>query len=135
MVQAIIIGKVEKEQLPAAPWEDESKIINKIDESLVRLSESLPITLKNEILLGTLRDSRLKIVIPIKVDFLNEKDKIIAEAEEINEFGFGDNRSEALVDLQRAIRELYFTLEKEHRKLGTDLQHVWEVLQKKILKR
>lgn len=95
------------------------------------LAPSMP----KEILLGSLRDGRIKIKIPIRVKFICENEQVIAEAEEINEFGFGENQSEALTDLQHAIIELYFTLEKEQERLGTDLQRVWDILQKKILKR
>jgi len=88
-----------------------------------------------KVLLGSLRDGRLRVFSPIKVRFIVEGNHVIAEATELNEFGFGANPSEALVDLQRAISELYFTLEQEQKRLGVDLQKVWGTLQKKILKR
>lgn len=89
----------------------------------------------SEALLGSLRDGRLRVHSPIKVGFATEGKHIIAEAVELNEFGFGENQSEARADLQRAIAELYFTLEQEQDRLGTDLQGVWTVLQEKIHKR
>ena len=64
-----------------------------------------------------------------------EDQHVITEAVEFNEFGFGKNFSEALSDLQRAIAELYFTLEQKQDRLGPDLQHVWANLQQKILRR
>ncbi|OGO30066.1 MAG: hypothetical protein A2Z29_06555 [Chloroflexi bacterium RBG_16_56_11] len=135
MVQAIIMGKIEKEQPPAAPPEDEAKIQHLMDDLLGRIFKSPRTEVQKEILLGTLRDVRLKVNLPIRVKFSYENEQVIAEAEEINEFGFGTNSSEALVDLQRAISELYFTLEKEQKRLGMDLQKVWAVLQEKILRR
>jgi hypothetical protein len=134
MVQAVIRVEAEKEQLPKAPWKDEA-VIQSLDEFSFQMSEYPHGIVTKEILLGTLRDGRLKIFMPIKVKFTYENEQAIAEAEDINEFGFGKNQSEALADLQRAISELYFTLEKEQDKLGVDLQKVWDVLQKKILKR
>jgi len=89
----------------------------------------------DEALLGSLRDGRLKIHSPIKVRFATEGKHTIAEAVEINEFGFGGNISEAIADLQHTIAELYLTLEEEQDRLGTDLQGVWSVLKKKIHKR
>jgi hypothetical protein len=88
----------------------------------------------DEILLGSLRDGRLKVNVPIKVKFTTEGVHTIAEAVEINEFGFGGNMSEAIADLQRTIAELYLTLEEEQKHLGKDLKGVWTVLQKKIHK-
>ncbi len=89
----------------------------------------------SEALLGSLRDGRLKVHSPIKVRFATEGKHTIAEAVEIDEFGFGKNVSEAIADLQRTIAELYFTLEKEQGHLGKDLRSVWAILQKKIHKR
>ena len=89
----------------------------------------------NEVLLGSLRDGRLRVYSPIKVTFAREGTHAIAEAVDINEFGFGANPSEALADLQNAIAELYLTLEVEQNRLGDDLQSVWAVLQEKIYKR
>lgn len=86
-------------------------------------------------LLGTVRDGRIRIVDPFKVIFVRDDDQIVAEATEINEFGFGNDFSEALLDLQRTISELYFTLAEEQDRLGPDLQNIWAILQQKISKR
>lgn len=75
-----------------------------------------------------------KVHSPITVKFISEGPNIIAEAVEFNEFGFGQNRSEALADLQHAIAELYFTLEESKGRLGVDLQMVWKNLQQNIHK-
>lgn len=91
-----------------------------------------PVTVPHEALLGFVRDGRLRVYSPIRVKFTQEGRHIIAEAVEFNEFGFGENVSEALTDLQHATVELYFTLEKEQESLGSDLQNVWGKLQKMI---
>ena len=88
-----------------------------------------------EILLGSLPDGRLRVNSPVRVRFTSEDHHIIAEAVEFNEFGFGENASEALIDLQHAIVELYFTLEEEQGRLGNDLQNLWANLQRQICKR
>ena len=91
-----------------------------------------PPAFPRKVQLGTVRDGRLYVRSPIKVKLSQEKQQAIAEAVEFNEFGFGENISEALIDLQRAIVELYFTMEKEQACLGSDLQKVWTKLQEKL---
>jgi hypothetical protein len=92
-------------------------------------------SIADEILLGSLRDGRLNVRSPITVRLSVENEDIIAEAAPFNEFGFGKNFSEALADLQRAIAELYFTLETEQGHMSDDLQGVWRALQRTITKR
>ncbi len=89
----------------------------------------------NEFTINFLPDNRLRVISPISVKTMVEDFQIIAEATDFNEFGFGKNLSEALADLQRAIVELYFTLEKEHERLSSDLENVWKALQEKIVRR
>lgn len=89
--------------------------------------------LPNHILLETLRHRRLRVQSPMTVKITKENQHVIAEATELDEFGFGANLSEALRDLQRAIVKLYFTLEAERDRLGPDLQRVWATLQIKLL--
>ena len=88
----------------------------------------------DQILLGSLRDPRLRVQAPILVKFTKENQHFIAEAVGLDEFGFGSNSSEALADLQRAIAELYFTLERELDRLGADLQQVWAKLQEAVIR-
>lgn len=86
----------------------------------------------SEFLLGSLRDGRLRVVEPILVSRTTENDEIVLEGRELNEFGFGTTVSEAIVDLQTAIAELYFTLDAEQERLGSDLAAVRETLIRKI---
>lgn len=108
-----------------------ASLISPEDALLIRVSPVLP----GHILLGSLRDGRLRVQSPITVKLTKEDQHVIAEATELNEFGFGTNLSEALRDLQRAIIELYFTLETEQDRLGPDLQRIWVTLQDKLLRR
>ena len=85
--------------------------------------------------LGFLRDGRLRVREAIEVKILEEEGQIIAEAEELNEFGSGDNQTEAIADLQYAIADLYFTLEEDQECLGKGLQQIWETLRAKVEKR
>jgi hypothetical protein len=88
-----------------------------------------------ELLLGWLRDRRLQVQSPLSVKFAREDQDIVAEAVELNEFGFGKNLSEALTDLQATIVELYFMLNENRERLGPDLERVWATLQSKIVLR
>ncbi len=108
-----------------------ASLISLEDALLVRVSPVLP----DHILLGSLRDGRLRVQSPITVKLTKEDQHVIAEATELNEFGFGTNLSEALRDLQRAIIELYFTLEAEQDRLGPVLQKIRATLQRKLLRR
>ncbi len=108
-----------------------------------RLMERLPVMLPGlmahlavpeRFMLGGLRDGRLRIVEPIEVRQLVEDNQFVLEAEELNEFGFGENLSEAIADLQCAIAELYFTLDAEQHRLGPDLAAVWDTLSRKVNK-
>lgn len=108
-----------------------ASLISPEDALLIRVSPVLP----DHILLGSLRDGRLRVQSPITVKLTKEDQHVIAEATELDEFGFGTNLSEALLDLQRAIIELYFTLETEQDRLGPDLQRIWVTLQDKLLRR
>jgi hypothetical protein len=51
----------------------------------------------------------LKIKKPIKVSFSQSGNTVIAEAEEFNEYGYGNNKTEALNDLQRTVIEQFLT--------------------------
>lgn len=139
MVQTEIKGEVERERLPAAPWDDEviiqSLADDLVDDLLGRSFTSQYFQVPKEMLLGFVRDGRLRVLSPLQVKFTYEGKHTIAEAVELDEFGFGENVSEAITDLQRTITELYFTLENEQERLGVDLQRIWNVLQDKMLKR
>lgn len=106
----------------------------RVPSELVEIVSGVP-RLPQRILLGSLGDSRFRILSPIAVNFSAEDDQVIAEAEEFNEFGFGANPSTALRDLQRTLTELYLTLEQEQHRLGSDLRSVWERLQQTVSRR
>lgn len=82
--------------------------------------------------LGSLRDHRLRVVEPFVIAFRSEDSQMVAEAPEIDEFGFGQSPAEALEDLQHAIVELYLSLDRDQSRLGIDLERVWAVLCRKI---
>lgn len=88
--------------------------------------------LPETMLLGALRDPRLRLVVPLTITFESENDDIIAHCEDLEEFGFGKHLTEAIEDLQVAIAELYFTLKQENNRLGSNLKRIWGSLRQKI---
>jgi hypothetical protein len=74
--------------------------------------------LPRQFLLATLGDARLRVLRPIRVSVRTEESDFVAEAEELNEFGFGESQVEAVRDLQRTIVELYLELDADQARLG-----------------
>lgn len=101
----------------------------------LRPSYLLPPSVPEQMLLGRLLDGRLRVLEAISVRFSQEEGQVVAEATEFGECGFGANHSEALSDLQRTIAELYFGLSDDRDRLGPELQRLWSVIQKKIVRR
>ncbi len=93
-----------------------------------------PLLAPSKFTLESLRDGRLRVMEAIGVMQTAEDGKCVVEATELNEFGFGDDLSEAVADLQAAIAELYFTLDAEQGRLGSDLAEVWATLSRKLRK-
>ena len=85
-----------------------------------------------EFMLDRLEDGRLSVVEAIAVRGTTEAGQVVLEAPEINEFGYGNTHSEALADLQAAIAELYFTLDADKERLGSDLRAVYATLVRKL---
>ena len=79
-----------------------------------------------------LLDSRLRVVEPIAVTWAHEDGTYIAEALEINEYGYGDSVPEAFADLQVSIAELYFDLYEDRDRLGANLASVYAILARKL---
>lgn len=88
--------------------------------------------LPDTLLLGCLRDPRLRIRKAIPVRLGNEAGQVIAEAAGLNEYGAGANQSAAVTELQHAIAELYHSLEADKDRLGPGLARTWTILQEHI---
>src|SRR5688572_2116274 len=78
--------------------------------------------------LGALLTHTLRVINPIPLVVTREQDQVVAHAPDLGEFGQGDNRSEAIADLQRSIADLFSSLKAESSRLGADLQEVWRIL-------
>jgi hypothetical protein len=80
---------------------------------------------KNEILYGFSLHPSLRTVRPFCVTFEQSQGGIAALVHDLNEYGFGATRPEALEDLRHTLAELYFTLEAESGRLSADLASLW----------
>ena len=126
---------IQKFEQPLVPTEDEVQAYSDSMTSLTPdeiINEALPQIIPVEILIGSLRDGSLRVVVPLRVKVSREDTGFVLEAVDLNEFGFGDNLSEAISDLQYAIAELYYSLKAEPQRLGPDLQEVWQKLRQAI---
>ena len=94
-----------------------------------------PLTLPARINLESLADDRLRVKAPIEVVLFAAEGLVVAEAEELYECGDGPNQETAIADLQYAIADLYFTLEREQHRLSQGMQPVWQLLQSKVARR
>ncbi len=95
-------------------------------------TETVGPTLPSTMLLGALRDPRLRLNVPLTITFEHDNSDIVAYCEELEEFGFGTHLTEAIADLQATIAELYFTLKEENNRLGSDLVRIWDSLRQTI---
>jgi hypothetical protein len=88
---------------------------------LIEVVDGADLDLPNEFLLASLADRRLRLLGPIAVRIERENGDCIAEATEFDEFGFGENWTEAVADLRRALTQLYWSLTTDESRLGPDL--------------
>jgi len=93
---------------------------------------TIGLPLPETMLLGALRDPRLRLLAPLTISLERENDYIVAYCEELEEFGFGTHLTEAIEDLQVAIAEVYLTLKEEKDRLGSDLSALLDTYYKKI---
>lgn len=98
-------------------------------------AEPAPLPMPHHVRLGFLADARFRILLPFEVHLISEHESTVAEAVEVDEFGYGGNSAEAIRDLQRTLVELYESLDHDQARLGPDLDRVWRVLQEKLARR
>lgn len=67
----------------------------------------------------------MRTVIPFEVSFERTESAYAAVVEELDEYGIGTTRAEALEDLGKTLQELYFSLERDEARLSSDLLSVW----------
>jgi hypothetical protein len=81
-----------------------------------------PLPLPRTIQLGSMPHKRFRVLKPISVELSRAGEFMIASVAEFEEFGQGENSSEAIDDLTHSIEELFLSLEEEEARLGPDLR-------------
>lgn len=78
----------------------------------------------SKILFGASVAPLLRVRLPIPLEISTEGDSVVAYCEDLQEFGYGSNLSEALDDFGKTLRELFFSLEERKENLSEDLRRV-----------
>ena len=73
-------------------------------------------------------DPNLRTIVPFEVCFERTENGYAAVVHDLDEYGLGDTRAEALEDLGKTLRELYLSLEQDESRLSADLLSVWKRL-------
>jgi hypothetical protein len=81
-----------------------------------------------KILFGVIAHPRLRIKRPIRLEVSRKKGTVVAHCTDLNEFGCGVSMSDALDDFSKGIAELFFSLEQDSDRLGSDLAKLKEKL-------
>ena len=82
----------------------------------------------DQIQIGSLLDSRLRMREPLTLVMEQEGEFYIARCEELNEFGYGTDPISAVQDIRNTIAELYWELKENQNRLGSDLAQTWQIL-------
>lgn len=90
--------------------------------------ESLGSGAHDEILIGSLLDTRLRMQESVLLLMEREGEFYIAKCEELNEFGYGSDPIDAVQDIRNTIAELYWQLKENQGRLGSDLAKTWQIL-------
>ena len=117
-----------RDLIPFIISQDKLKTSFAVKDQIASIGPTLPSTM----LLGALRDPRLRLLAPLTITFEREESNIVACCEELEEFGFGTHLTEAIEDLQATIAELYFALKEENDRLGPKLGRLGDSLRQKI---
>ena len=83
-----------------------------------------------ELAFGSLLDSRLRVIRPLPVRLSKQDDTCVVECDEIGQFGYGSEMTEALDDFGKTVAEMFFSLEDEFQAgtLGDQLIQSLELL-------
>jgi hypothetical protein len=119
-------------QAVRSPMRSDSMVASLDYSNLILKVPSVSLRVPDHLQLGSLNDRRFRVLSPLTVQLSRDKDSVTAEAQEIGEFGVGKTTTEAILDLQVTVVELYATLEAEQDRLGRDLLEVWSILKQKI---
>ncbi len=77
---------------------------------------------------------QLRTVLPFRVRFERQEHGYTALVHELDEYGVGDTRSDALEDLRSTLQELYLSLERDEARLSDHLRTVWSELKQHVIR-
>ena len=84
----------------------------------------------DRVTVGFLRDSRLRVYSPFQASVRRDSNGVMVQvSDDINVYGRGQSLSEAIIDFQHAVAELYFTLKADEGHLGRGVEVTWNALQ------
>lgn len=81
-----------------------------------------PVKRVKHLLFGAILHPQIRVVKPLPVDIVSQKDGFVARFKTADEFGTGATVSLALEDLAKTVAELYIQLNEQSEKLGPDLK-------------
>jgi len=103
---------------------------------VIGATHSVPIatltTVPDQLLYAGAIHPELRTVAPFEVRFEPTGGGYAAVAHDLEEYGLGDTRSDALEDLRKTLQELYLALERDEARLAADLLSVWTRLKSHI---
>ena len=91
-------------------------------------------TVPDDLLYGGAVHPELRPVHPFAVHFERAENGYAAVVADLDEYGLGATRSEALEDLRHTMRELYLSLERDEQRLSADLQSTWAKLKTHLVR-
>jgi hypothetical protein len=89
-------------------------------------------TVPEELLYAAAIHPELRTTLPFYVQFERTESGYAAVVHELDEYGLGCTRSEALEDLRKTLQELYLSLEHDESRLSEDLLSVWARLKNHV---
>jgi hypothetical protein len=89
-------------------------------------------TVPDELLYAGSIHPDLRIISAFEVRFERVEGGHAAVVHELEEFGVGETRSDALEDLRKTLRELYLSLEQGESRLSGDLLSIWARLRSHV---
>lgn len=88
----------------------------------------------DQLLYGGSIHPHLRTVRAFPVRFERRDGGFSAVVPELEEFGVGDTRSDALDDLRHGLAELYFSLARDEERLSDTLRQVWSALKTYVIR-
>ena len=87
---------------------------------------------RGSLLLDTLNDERFSVVEPFEVTWYEEGDSVVAVCSDTEDAGCGGSLSEAVVDLQEAMVEVYLALDEQRDNLAPHMRRIYDAFGRNV---